>query len=74
MDTYNPEELKLLILNTREPLVFKHLLSSNLLNWSLKDWESKLKGEILEFRSGKFECTSVNIFRKLTMFNIFFIK
>ncbi|KAJ8936605.1 hypothetical protein NQ314_012220 [Rhamnusium bicolor] len=53
----NPDELRQLILNSKEPLLFKNLLTSKLLNWNLKDWRRILENKELEFRTGVFDYT-----------------
>ncbi|KAJ8977965.1 hypothetical protein NQ317_008157 [Molorchus minor] len=54
----NPQDLKSLILNTNEPLIFKDVWNSKMLEWNLDKWREVLKDKELVFRSGVFEATN----------------
>ncbi|KAJ8924127.1 hypothetical protein NQ315_006910 [Exocentrus adspersus] len=52
---HEPAELQSLILNSAAPLLFRKIVTSNILKWTLEDWARVLGNEILEFRIGKYE-------------------
>lgn len=45
--------LKNIILNSEEPVVFKKFLKNEILQWNLNEWNHILENEELEFRSGQ---------------------
>lgn len=54
------EELKYIIENFNQPVIFKNLIKWQMLNWSLEDWKNKLKGEKLLCRKNNFLNIKVN--------------
>ncbi|RZC35173.1 HSPB1-associated protein 1 [Asbolus verrucosus] len=53
MTEMDPHELKYLLLNSKEPILFKNKLDWGLFKWNLEDWERLLGNEELNFRCGK---------------------
>lgn len=58
-------EIKSLILNSKEPLIFRKYLNWELVNWNLEKWQNLLQKENLVFRCGKKAFTKVNLLQKL---------
>ncbi|KAJ8963427.1 hypothetical protein NQ318_018907 [Aromia moschata] len=52
------DEFKRLILSSKEPLLFRNVLKSQLLSYNLEDWKNILKDRELQFRCGEFKQTN----------------
>lgn len=56
----NSIDIKTCVLNSNKPLVFKNILSWDLLKCSVDDWIMKLGNTALDVRVGSAQCTKVN--------------
>lgn len=59
MSAPGPSEIKSIITNSKEPLIFHNLLKWDILKWNLVDWNKNLGKEELQVRCGKILRTSV---------------
>lgn len=59
LDKPRAEDVKNIILNTTEPVVFKNLLEWKILSWNLNDWSDRLGDQKLQFRCGHNKHTEV---------------
>lgn len=56
-DIYN--NIRQIVLNTKEPLIIKDQMKCDLTLWNLDDWNKTLGNELLQFRCGKNQYTQV---------------
>ncbi|GJQ76387.1 hypothetical protein Trydic_g2103 [Trypoxylus dichotomus] len=57
MDASYTDELRLIILNSKEPFIIRDTLNWSLVEWKLEKWSELLSSEDLEFRCGKYRFT-----------------